>query len=155
MNATEYKGIADGLIDLAHQIEQAKRPAYTIGNADVLYNFKSVAARVGITPLQALAVYMLKHFDAITAYAKDPNIPQAEDIEGRLADAINYLKLDLALIREMQKEPEPFVLPQETELITILNLLKEHQVRDAIRSLERYVLEHMTPQNKNTTPIAQ
>lgn len=78
----------------------AKRPAYVQGNPDVLHNFKTNADRMGITPLQCIGIYWGKHVDAITSYLKDPNIKQAEAIEGRLADCINYLKLINALIRE-------------------------------------------------------
>jgi hypothetical protein len=88
------------LLSKASSIEDAKRPAYTGGNPDCLHNFKTVAARLGISPLQAWGVYFLKHIDAITSLAKDETLPQAEAIEGRFADAINYLKLGFALFTE-------------------------------------------------------
>jgi len=96
MTDKDYHKLSDKLISTALDIETAKRPAYTLGNSDVLHNFKSVAQRVGITPMQAWAVYFLKHVDAITANAKNPDLPQAEGMEGRFADAINYLKLGFA-----------------------------------------------------------
>jgi hypothetical protein len=104
MTADDYTRISAMLLDTAAKIEAAKRPAYTTGNPDVLHNFKSVAARAGITPMQAWAVYFLKHIAAITALAKDPDLPQAEGIEGRFADAINYLKLGYALHTEHAEE---------------------------------------------------
>jgi hypothetical protein len=61
-----------------------------------------VADRAGITPMQAWSVYFLKHIDAICSVAKDPNIPQAEPIKGRFADAINYLLLGYSLLNERE-----------------------------------------------------
>lgn len=104
MTIHEYDNLVDDLLNAALQIEMAKRPAYTLNSADVLHNFKAVAARAGITSEQAWLVYFLKHVDAISSAAKDPSIPQAEDIGGRFADAINYLKLGYALIRERQEQ---------------------------------------------------
>ena len=87
----------------AKDIRDAKRPAYTIGSKDVLNNFKTVADRVGIDPRQVWLVYFLKHVDAITSAAKDPNIPQAEALLDRFADAINYLHLGWAIVSEESK----------------------------------------------------
>lgn len=50
--------------------------------------------------MQAWAVYFMKHVAAIVSYAKDPNIPQAEALDGRFADAKNYLDLGYAIMRE-------------------------------------------------------
>ena len=100
MKTEEYHQRARILLDRAMEIETRKRPAYTLGKDDVLQNFKSVADRLGITPAQAWGVYALKHFDAITSWAKDPNIPQGEELTGRFADAVNYLKLGYALYIE-------------------------------------------------------
>lgn len=100
MKKKEFDGHCWQLLELAESIQNQKGPAYTFGKEDVLKNFKSVADRLNLTPLQVWGVYALKHFDAITSFAGDPNIPQAEDISGRFADAINYLKLGYALIVE-------------------------------------------------------
>lgn len=100
MNHEEYVMMADSLLAKAHEIEDAKRPGYTIGSEDVLKNFKRVAERTGMTAGQALSVYMLKHMDAITTALCRPDLPQAEEITGRFADGINYLKLGYALICE-------------------------------------------------------
>lgn len=103
MNHATYQKHANDLDALATSIADAKRPGYTLGDDDVLRNFKAVAERMGVTPMQAWGVYFLKHIDAITSLAKDPAIPQAEAIEGRFADAINYLKLGFALVNEKEK----------------------------------------------------
>ena len=100
MNTKEYDVIADELMELARSIETAKRPGYTIGSVDVLANFKSVAAKAGITTEQAWAVYFLKHIDAILAIMTKPDLPVSEEPPGRFADAINYLRLGYAILKE-------------------------------------------------------
>lgn len=115
MDTKTYDAISKQLIDEAHQIEAAKRPAYTIGSPDVLANFKRVADRTGATPGQVLATYMLKHVDAVTSALCQPGLPQAEAIIGRFADLINYCKLGYALISERdadKKESVAALLPQ-------------------------------------------
>lgn len=83
----------------AVDIVQAKRPSYTIGSEDVLANFKRVAERLGnVTPAQVLAVYMLKHIDAIVAHASKGVYDY--EMSTRIADAINYLHLMNAMLKE-------------------------------------------------------
>lgn len=100
MNQQDYSDIARSLLAEAEAIETAKRPGYTLGNVDVLKNFKAAAERAGITPGQAWAVYFLKHIDAITSVMTRPDLPVAEAPLGRFSDAINYLKLGYALLNE-------------------------------------------------------
>lgn len=100
MNQADYDAIARALLYEADSIENAKRPGYTLGNEDVLRNFKQAAERAGITPGQAWTVYFLKHIDAITSMMTRPDLPVAEAPLGRFSDAINYLKLGYALLKE-------------------------------------------------------
>lgn len=107
MYSAEYDRISAGLLELAHQIETAKRPGYTIGSEDVLANFKRAADRAGVTAGQAWAVYFLKHVDAILSIVTRPDLPMAEEPPGRFADAINYLKLGYAIVQERQPTAAP------------------------------------------------
>lgn len=100
MNLTDYEALSTDLLEHARGIERAKRPGYTAGSVDVLKNFKAVADRTGLTPGQVWAVYASKHFDAITSIMARPDLPVSEAPLGRFADALNYLKLGLALLRE-------------------------------------------------------
>ena len=100
MTTAEYDRVADELAALARQIEVSKRPGYTVGSVDVLANFKRVADRAGITVGQAWAVYFLKHIDAITSIMTKPELPVSEEPPGRFADAINYLRLGFAILKE-------------------------------------------------------
>lgn len=75
---------------------------YTVGNgdADRLWNFKTVAGMLGITPMQAVGVYWLKHVLAICTYIKLGKV-ESEDIDGRFLDESNYNLLANALIHEL------------------------------------------------------
>lgn len=108
MTLDQFNHHVEELHNHARRIAAAKRPGYTVNSPDVLANFKNVADRLNLTPLQAWGVYFLKHVDALTTYARDPNIPQAEEIMGRYADAANYIDLGWALAQEkpvVTKEP--------------------------------------------------
>jgi len=130
MKLEYYEGLSATLLDAAAEIERAKRPSYTIGSEDVLANFKRVAERVGVTPGQALAVYMLKHVDAVTAALTNPAIPQAEEITGRFADLLNYTKLGYALVKEREA-------PDSVELHERLHVQAQRTLADG--SLCTYV----------------
>lgn len=103
MNAAKFDAACKKLVDEADAIQKAKRPGYTLGNEDVLRNFKATADRAGITPEQAWTIYFLKHIDAITSIMTRPELPVAEAPIGRFADAINYLKLGWGLLEERRE----------------------------------------------------
>jgi|TARA_R110000744_G_scaffold212334_1_gene331318 hypothetical protein len=103
---TDYDESVDELLTLAQEIEESKRPGYTQDSPDVLANFKKAAEMAGTTPMQAWSIYFYKHVAAIMTYAKDPDIQQGEALDGRFADAINYLKLGFHMFREEEEEQE-------------------------------------------------
>jgi hypothetical protein len=104
VNTTDYDRVGAELLMLAREIETAKRPGYTVGSVDVLANFKRVADRAGISVGQAWAVYFLKHIDAITSIMTRPDLPVSEEPPGRFADAVNYLRLGYAILKEIEQE---------------------------------------------------
>ncbi len=73
---------------------------YTQGG-DRLKNFDRNAERLGLPSRTVLAIYMLKHFDAIETYLKAGEV-KSEPIEGRIVDAINYLLLLYKMIKREQ-----------------------------------------------------
>src|SRR3990167_8362719 len=76
---------------------------YTIGgNQDRLFNFKWVAKVLGISPLQVLSVYWLKHVLAILTYIKTRGV-KSESVLSRFLDENNYNLLGYALIRDILK----------------------------------------------------
>lgn len=86
---------------MARGIRAAKSPGYNGERIDCLGQFKEIAAAAGISPMQAWAILFLKHVTAIMSFAKNPAIPQAETLDGRFADAYNYIELGYGLMRDL------------------------------------------------------
>jgi hypothetical protein len=103
VNQSAYDVVADGLMTLAREIETSKRPGYTRGDDDVLANFKRAGQQAGITTEQAWAVLFMKHIDAILSIMTKPHLAVSEAPEGRFADAVNYLRLGFAILREGER----------------------------------------------------
>lgn len=103
MDLNRYLDIETETIQTALAIAKSKRPAYTRESLDVLYNFKDTAEDIGIDPLQVWYVFARKHWDCLTAAAKNPNTPQAESLQSRVCDLINYSILLLALLEDRNK----------------------------------------------------
>lgn len=100
MNHQTYDQVAGGLLKLARDIADSKRPGYTRGDEDVLANFKRSGRTAKVTPEQAWVVYFMKHIDAIVTHMAQPHLPISESMDGRFADAINYLQLGWGLLQE-------------------------------------------------------
>lgn len=115
MTAEQFEKLKAFLHKNAEGIATAKRPGYTQGNGDVLRNFKRVAEAIPNTcpdcgyhgtlnAGQALSVYFLKHVDATVSALSSPDLPQAESLEGRFSDILNYADLGFALYAEQDFE---------------------------------------------------
>jgi hypothetical protein len=102
VNLERYNMESSAILQIAKDIENAKRGGYTRGDVDVLCNFKAVASRAGLTPEQVWAVYTLKHVDALLSLMTQPDLPVAEAAPGRFADLLNYVKLGYALWKERE-----------------------------------------------------
>lgn len=100
MTSDNFDELCVQLTLLRRDIVLAKRPEYTEGNADVLNNFKVLAAEIGITPIQVWYVYFRKHVASISQFCANPSRTTSEPIVGRIADAMNYLDLLNALIED-------------------------------------------------------
>lgn len=98
MNQKEFIETKNYILSKAEDIMNAKQPEYTNKSIDVLHNFKSTAESIGITPMEVWAVFFNKHIQAILSHAGDPNMHQAEPIDSRYADALNYLFLGFAML---------------------------------------------------------
>ena len=66
-------------------------------------NFYAEAQSLGLSPFQVLGVYFHKHLRAIDKYLAKGSV-ESEPIEGRIADAINYLLLLQKLIKVEERE---------------------------------------------------
>lgn len=100
MNQSDFDKVTAEMRQKCEEIVGAKRPAYTGASPDVLENFKWVGGTLGLTPMQVWGVLFLKHISALASFVKDPRIPQGEALDGRFADAHNYLDLGYAILRE-------------------------------------------------------
>ena len=106
MNQKEYQETRKYILNKAQDIMDAKQPEYTNKSIDVLNNFKTTAESIGIKPMEVWAVFFNKHIQAILTHAGNPNMNQAEPIDSRYADAINYLFLGFSLLIDEQNKKD-------------------------------------------------
>ena len=104
MEKKEFEKVKKFLLELSDEIMTAKQPEYTNKNLDVLSNFKTSAALVGIRPAEIWAAHFIKHVQSVLSHAHNPGMEKAEPIETRYADLINYLFLGYSLIVEHECE---------------------------------------------------
>ncbi len=100
MTYKEFNEFRDAFIEEALDISDSKSIEYTISNEDKHYNFKHVADRLGISPSQAMMVYVLKHVDAICNDAKTGKQVSDETVRSRCQDIMNYSILYASLHAE-------------------------------------------------------
>lgn len=95
------------------QLRVQKGEEYTLGNEDVLINFKDTAKQVGLSPLQVWFIFAKKHFDAIGNYARVGVERSGEPVEGRIDDLEVYCMLLRGLIKEHKEEANGIVVNPE------------------------------------------
>lgn len=78
---------------------------YTDGGDDAHRNFKTAGAKLGVHMLEIWAVYFFKHMDSIIS-AMEGNELQSESMEGRVADAVNYLLILAAIVSQLTDTQE-------------------------------------------------
>ncbi len=103
MQTKDFYEMFEKMIEAEKEIMIGKGREYTIGSDDKLANFKDVAEKTGLTPIQVWQVYFLKHISSICNYVKDGVEASNEPIDGRFMDARNYLALGIALIKEAKE----------------------------------------------------
>ena len=94
---------------------------YTRRDPDRLANFKRAVGEVGVTTLQAWAIYAAKHWDAVMAFIKTGKT-ESEPILGRLDDLHNYLYLLEGIITE-QNASARLKLPKNVGVLEKLGLV--------------------------------
>ena len=104
MTKKEFIETRQFILDKAQDIMDAKQPEYTNKSIDVLNNFKQTAKSLNTTPFIVWGTFFNKHIQAILSHAGDPSMRQAEPIDSRYADALNYLFLGFAMIVENNKK---------------------------------------------------
>lgn len=99
---TEFKDRVEDLTESAAETRAEKNPAYS-GDNDYHENFKTAAEFLDVRPVTVAAIYYWKHVSAILSYAKDKDIEQAESLESRFVDALNYTFIMYSLYKEEQE----------------------------------------------------
>jgi len=103
MTGEQFDRVVEETLQKCKGIREAKGADYTDGR-DRLSNFKEIAQSLGLTPLQVWAVYFMKGITAILRYANH-GVLESEPIDARFQDAINYLLLGQAIVKEAGLEP--------------------------------------------------
>ncbi len=126
MNPEEYYQIRKELLEFAEEVAAPKREEYTGQSQDILYNFKRIAERLGMSPLQVWAVYFNKHVDSVNTFIKG-EASVSEPMGSRFADMLNYLFLGIALIIEEEQTQSPSQDPKEgKQEFSFSSALDEH-----------------------------
>lgn len=103
MTKREFLNLMEATYRDLHKLCNTKGEEYTRGNDDQLKNFKVAAMALDLPPLTIWSVYFNKHIDAIMNYVKTGETKSTESIDSRFHDAILYLFLGLALIKDASK----------------------------------------------------
>ena len=77
----------------------AGQKEYAQDEDNVFANFERIAMSIDVDRERVLMTYLLKHIDGISAYTKGHR-SQRDDVTGWITDAIVYLMLLWAMIRE-------------------------------------------------------
>jgi hypothetical protein len=99
MRWEEQRELFDRMVSQERELLMTKGVEYS-GEGDSLGNFKRGAADVDLDPKKILWVYMSKHLDSIKYFIRNGDVISNETIEGRIADARNYLFLLACLIED-------------------------------------------------------
>ena len=99
MNESEFNSFVHEFDDKCFTILCNRGAVYS--DADRFRNFKNVARILGCTKHDALKGMWAKHLEAwLNFMGKDPSGTSYEQWEEKTMDLINYLKLNLAMVKE-------------------------------------------------------
>ena len=98
MHKDEYNGTLALIRNEVDHLRDTKGKTYA-GTEDQFANFKKIAEETGLNKYQIWNVYFSKHISAIHSFIRC-EYSDTEPIEGRIADAMNYLGLLHGMIKE-------------------------------------------------------
>lgn len=98
MNAEQFDKILNDRLDSIKAVLGSKAKEYAIG--DRLYNFKRAAEITRTTPRKALAGMFMKHLVSVLDLVEGSLEPTDYMVNEKIGDAINYLILLEALLKE-------------------------------------------------------
>jgi len=101
MNVTNFNKLLEERIKKIRQVLDSKNKEYA-SDTDKLYNFKRAGDMLRVTPEQALVGMWAKHIISILDIVDNISTEKVtkEMLEEKIGDAINYLILLEALIKE-------------------------------------------------------
>lgn len=103
MNHVTFDNYSQALIERANYVWKEKVGSYTNEAPDPLANFKRIGEFLGLPASTVASVYFLKHVASILTIARG-GPDGGEPLMDRCADAVNYLKVLVALAEE-EKPP--------------------------------------------------
>lgn len=98
----QFNERVEDLLSEAKDIREEKNPSYS-GEDDYHGNFKKLARLKNVRPISVAFNQYWKHFSSLLSYVKDDSVPQAEPLEERFADLINYTLIMYSLYKEEVK----------------------------------------------------
>ena len=104
MNTPEFNKIVTDRMSKIELVLAGKAAEYA--TEDRLHNFKTAAIIDGITPKRALWGMFMKHFVSVQDMALDRRGASVEMVDEKIGDAINYLVLLEAVIKEELAEKQ-------------------------------------------------
>lgn len=106
MKREQFLEILRGHYERLLALTNTKGEEYKGGQDDQLGNFRRMSARTGLLMEQVWQVFFHKHVDAIDTFIRDKVAGQdrerSESIESRIDDALLYLVLLRAILRDQQ-----------------------------------------------------
>lgn len=106
MNTEQFnKILADRQSKIAAVLSHKAREYADTGNDDRLYNFRRAAELQRTTPEKALLGMLAKHWVSVLDLIEERIPPTKATIDEKVGDAINYLILLEALLREREAIP--------------------------------------------------
>ena len=110
MNAMQFDKVVENRIALIQKILLAKRKEYAPESGDRLHNFNRASAMLSCSREKALIGMLSKHLvsilDIVDTIDKEKTYPSIAIVEEKIGDAINYL----ILLEAMLKEDISFIL---------------------------------------------
>lgn len=104
MNLDRYLQVSNEIEQREKEVEERKRHSYTVGDVDVLKNFKRDAELAGITPMQNWLTHFLKQVAAVVTYVRHPDVAPSESLVSRVGDIRTYAKLLVALAEDAGRD---------------------------------------------------
>ncbi len=109
MTRDQFAAHLAGFFEELGRITDTKGREYSNDDSDQLASFKRIAARLGVSPLKVVLVYLTKHLDAIEHAARNDGGVLSESLHGRCLDGALYLILFDALAGDLAPAPAPML----------------------------------------------